>query len=261
VSRFGIDFAWGRPTIPQLRAHGVTFVGRYFSWHEGRGLASSPGKDLSRDELASYRANGIGVVVAWETLADRALSGEAGGHADAMRALEQARAVGWDGPIQFAVDFDAAGAEVEPYFRGAHTAAVERTGCYGGYRVVSYLFDQGHIRHAWQTYAWSGGQWDRRALVRQYSNEHTVAGVDCDYDVEIGTFPSAPKPAPKPSPLAVLTGQEHAALGEVVTLRKAIWLAAEHGRTPNGHPTPKGWGIRNRTARYHLLWSYTKGLG
>ncbi|MFI2206441.1 hypothetical protein ACH47Z_37915 [Streptomyces sp. NPDC020192] len=34
----------------------------------------------------------------------------------------------------------------------------------------------------WQTYAWSGGNWDSRAQLRQVQNDITVAGHDADLD-------------------------------------------------------------------------------
>lgn len=274
MARFGIDFAWGRPSIAALKAHGVSFVGRYFSQHEGRGLNSDPGKDLSRAELDAYRANHMDVVVAWETTANRAGQGERAGQADARLALEQAHALGFRGPIHFAVDFDANGPDVWAYFRGAHSVAGALTGVYGGYRVVKYLLDHGVAHHAWQTYAWSSGRWDSRALVRQYSNGHYVDGVDCDYDVMLGATPAAPHA----DPLAILTPDERGAInakiryskrpqlhrhglkvvsGRIVNFRKAIWLAAEKGIDPHGRRTPRGWGIRNRRARYATLWRHS----
>ena len=48
--------------------------------------------------------------------------------------------------------------------------------------MISHLFDAGLIGYGWQTYAWSDGQWDHRAQLRQYSNGHTIAGVGVDYD-------------------------------------------------------------------------------
>lgn len=44
----------------------------------------------------------------------------------------------------------------------------------------------------------------------------------------------------------------------VVHLRKAIWQAAEKGRDGHGRSTPRGWDIRNRRARYELLWRYSR---
>src|SRR5262249_20698214 len=42
------------------------------------------------------------------------------------------------------------------------------------------LFDDGKITWGWQTYAWSGGQWDSRAQLRQTQNE--LGGGDLDAD-------------------------------------------------------------------------------
>ena len=45
-----------------------------------------------------------------------------------------------------------------------------RTGAYGGYWVIKRLFDAHKIAWGWQTYAWSGGNWDSRAQLRQIQN-------------------------------------------------------------------------------------------
>jgi hypothetical protein len=278
VSGFGIDFAWGRPGVQALKARGVTFVGRYFSNHEGRGLKSKSGKDMDRAELESYAKAQIGVVVAWESTAERAREGASAGEQDARLALAQANGVGWDGPINFAVDFEAQGPEVYHYFRGVQSVLGARTGVYGGYEVVRYLFDNKVVFHAWQTYAWSDNRWDRRAAVRQYSNNHTFAGVACDYDVEIVPTADGDHPIQKRSPLAVLVPAElrlvntllaydkHPKLHShgikvtreaLVVKRKEIWVAAVRGIV-NGKPARKGWGVDNRAARYKLLWKVTR---
>ena len=56
------------------------------------------------------------------------------------------------------------------------SSAATRTGAYGGYYVIKRAFDAGKITWGWQTYAWSGGQWDARAQFRQTSNGITAAG-------------------------------------------------------------------------------------
>src|SRR5205807_6629149 len=95
-------------------------------------------------------------------------------------------------PIYFAIDFDALGPEVAPYFEGVRRVLPPvRSGAYAGYRPIKHLFDFGLIAHGWQTYAWSGGRWDPRAKLRQYSNGHTFAGVDCDLDVWLADAPSS----------------------------------------------------------------------
>lgn len=45
---------------------------------------------------------------------------------------------------------------------------------------------------------------------------------------------------------------------KIVELRKAVWVAAEKGRLPDGRPTQKGWDIRDRRRRYNLLWKYSR---
>jgi hypothetical protein len=91
-----------------------------------------------------------------------------------------------DRPIYFSVDFDATPgqqAAIDSYFDGvASVLGVDRVGAYGGYYVIQRLLDHSKIRWGWQTYAWSGGQWDARAQLRQIQNGVTVAGADCDID-------------------------------------------------------------------------------
>lgn len=87
-------------------------------------------------------------------------------------------------------------------------------------------------------------------------------------------------PAPKPiDPLDVLTLEEHRAVNSLIAyrrhpalhpvgipitlkrieaLRKAIWVAAEQGKLPDGRPTKRGWDVSNRDKRYKLLWKYSK---
>lgn len=268
AGKFGVDFAWGRPSIAELKAAGVTFVGRYFS-HD-------PSKDLSGAEFHAYRTNGIGTIVAWETTAERTRGSELDGQTDAHQALARAQGMGYEGPICFAIDFDAAGPEVEAYFRGAHSVAGGRCGAYGGYRPIAHLFDSGLIHEAWQTYAWSGGQWDRRARWRQYSNDHSLAGVSCDYDVEL--VPDAPAHAAAATGLNVLLPAERRLANTIIAYRahprlhphgikvtrealirarKEVWLAAERGLLADGRKTQPGWHVNNREARYALLWKLT----
>lgn len=45
---------------------------------------------------------------------------------------------------------------------------------------------------------------------------------------------------------------------KLVVLRKLIWLAAVRGHNGKGQAVPKGWGIRNRGARYAILQSRTR---
>jgi len=176
----GIDYAFGRPTMAALKSAGIKFVCRY--------LSHSPSKNLTAAEARKLTDAGIWIVVVWETTAKRALDGHAAGAADAEDARAQARGCGMpdDRPVYFAVDWDASSGQqgaINSYLDGAASVlGRDQVGIYGGYGPVKRALDGGHATWAWQTYAWSGGKWDSRARLQQYSNGHTIGGVDCDYD-------------------------------------------------------------------------------
>ncbi|MCW2912326.1 MAG: hypothetical protein JWN52_394 [Actinomycetia bacterium] len=201
MSVFGIDYAWGRPGVPAMKKAGVKFAARYLS-HD------TSGKNLSANEARQLSDAGIWIVVVWESTASRALAGHAAGVADATDAAKQAKACGMpsDRPIYFAVDFDATSGqqnEIHTYLDGAASVLGRgRVGLYAGYGPIHRAFDAKKITFGWQTYAWSGGRWDSRAQVQQYSNDHYVGGVDCDYDRamkdDYGQWRVGVSPAPKP---------------------------------------------------------------
>jgi len=176
----GIDYAFGRPSMAALKAAGIKFVCRY--------LSHSPSKNLTPAEARKLTDAGIWIVVVWETTAKRALAGHAGGAADARDARSQARNCGMpdDRPVYFAVDWDASSGQqsaINSYLDGAASVlGRDQVGIYGGYGPVKRALDGGHAKWGWQTYAWSGGRWVSRAQLQQYSNGHTIGGVDCDYD-------------------------------------------------------------------------------
>ncbi|MFC6885008.1 MULTISPECIES: glycoside hydrolase domain-containing protein [Actinomadura] len=178
---FGVDYAWGRPGAAALKRAGAKFACRYLS-HD------TTGKNLTKAEADELSAAGIWLVVVWESAANRALAGRGAGEDDARDAARQAAALGMpsDRPVYFAVDFDASSAQqsaINAYLDGA--AAVlgrDRVGLYAGFGPVKRALDAGKAAYAWQTYAWSGGKWDLRAQLQQYSNDHTINGVGVDYD-------------------------------------------------------------------------------
>jgi hypothetical protein len=181
MSVFGVDYAWGRPGTAALKRAGVKFVCRYLS-HD------TTGKNLTRSEADQLSRAGIWIAVVWESTAKRALSGHAAGVADANAAEKLADACGIpdERPIYFAVDFDATAgqqAAINSYLDGAASVlGRSRVGLYGGYYVVKRALDAHKATWAWQTYAWSGGHWDGRAQIQQYSNDHVINGVGVDYD-------------------------------------------------------------------------------
>jgi hypothetical protein len=177
--RSGVDYSWARPSPAGLRAQGYTFVCRYLSY-------DTTGKNLSRSEADALIGAGLDIVSNWEQAADDALGGYNTGVSDAQAAAQQAAATGapTDRPIYFSVDFDAAPSDqaaINAYFDGvASVIGRGRTGAYGGYYVIQRLFDAGKITWGWQTYAWSGGQWEPRAQLRQVQNG--IAGGQEDLD-------------------------------------------------------------------------------
>lgn len=245
--RTGIDYAWGGPPpVPALKHAGIQFVCRYFSL--------DPSKNLHQAEYKHLRAVGVDVQVAWETTANRALAGEHAGREDAIQAEAQRAGCGMPvtQPIYMAIDFEATGPDVEAYFRGAHSILGSHTGAYGRYQVIKHLFDTGLIEHGWQTYAWSAGQWDPRARLRQYSNGHQLAGVSVDYDIELAS-PHTP----------YVPADEHNWIREYDRLtheRRAPWRRAWLKRTMTQRhkliwrlAQKTGWNTLNRTNRWHEL--------
>lgn len=177
---FGIDYAWGRPTLSSMNQAKVQFAMRY--------LSHDTSKNLSHGEAEWLTNNGIWIGCVWETTADRMLSGKSAGITDAQEAERQARTCGMpDGrPIYFGCDFDANESqqdEIDAYLKGcASVIGLPRVGMYAGYYPLSRSFDHGTITYGWQTYAWSGGHLSTRANLYQYSNGHDMGGCDVDYN-------------------------------------------------------------------------------
>jgi hypothetical protein len=180
TGRLGVDYSSARPSPASLRAAGYTFVVRY--------LSDYAQKNISIGEANALEAAGIDVVANWEDDGHQEiLDGWGGGVHAAQVAAEQAAAAGMPGnrPIYFSVDFDAQPyqqAAVDAFFDGAASVIGRaRVGAYGSYGVISRLFDAGKINWGWQTYAWSYGQWDPRASMRQIQNS-AACGGGCDID-------------------------------------------------------------------------------
>lgn len=174
----GIDFGYGKVPGKVIVDAGYKFVCRY--------LSHSPGKNLTDTELQDFRDNNLKVVVVWETTEQRSLDGYQAGKDDANYALYLLDGIGLDKQvIYFACDFDfTAGQQdrINDYFKGViEILGLKYIGVYGGYGVVSRLFDAGLVTYGWQTLAWSHDNWDDRAQLNQTdcTGPHLV-GVDCD---------------------------------------------------------------------------------
>jgi Domain of unknown function (DUF1906) len=176
----GLDYAWhGTINWSCFKQQGVTFIMRYFSFDDD--------KDLTEAELNAALQNGIEVGVVWETTANRMLGGYNAGVSDAQSADARADSIGMTGiPLYFACDWDAHESdqpEINSYMDGVISViGKKRAGMYAGYWPLKRAWDAGKLTYGWQTYAWSGGNWDSRAHLRQVQNGVTVCGVSSDWD-------------------------------------------------------------------------------
>jgi len=182
----GVDYSFARPAPGALAQAGVKFACRYLSSDGTSGYHNS--KDLTAVEAAQLHAAGIAIVLNYESTANFMLGGYAAGLSTARNARAQATSVGAppDIPIYYSADFDADATQVTAVLDFLHGAADAegshaRVGVYGGYEVVKAAADAG-FAHLWQTYAWSGGRWESRALIRQVAVEQKVADADVDLD-------------------------------------------------------------------------------
>ncbi|GAA2586162.1 DUF1906 domain-containing protein [Actinomadura fulvescens] len=250
---FGVDYAWGRPGPAALKRAGAKFVCRYLS-HD------TTGKNLTRAEADQLSDAGLWLVVVWETTASRALSGRTGGIADARDADRQALAVGMPSgrPIYFAVDFDASASQqaaINAYLDGAASVIGRgRVGVYAGYGPLKRAFDAKKVTYGWQTYAWSGGRWDARAQLQQYSNDHQLNGVTVDYDravkADYGQWRVGVSPVEDDMPEYVSVGATEQDLppGVWTTVRWNV----EYSDTEHQHADEGGPSVLNGPAYYSL---------
>jgi hypothetical protein len=181
----GIDYAWVKPNPKWIVENGYQFVCRY--------LSNNPTKNLTFDELKRLHLQGLKVVVVWETGIHRPLAGYDAGVEDSTQANHQM--IGLTGKtdtvIYFACDDDFTEQDqnvINDYFKGVISIlGKQRVGVYGSYGVVKRCFDVGVVTYGWQTYAWSKGQWDNRAQLRQI---HNLADYDIDESIsdDFGQF-------------------------------------------------------------------------
>lgn len=182
MTRIGIDEDWQKPPVQSIVDGGYTFVAGYVS-------EDMSGKNITAARIAELRKAGIAVCLVYEYRPRNAVNGWAAGTHDGRLARDLANSLGWptDLPIYAAVDFAPTSAEMDSvlaYLRGFADAngGMHVTGVYGSYATVKAALDAHEVIDAWQTYAWSNGQWDPRACLRQVANGITVGGRTVDRD-------------------------------------------------------------------------------
>jgi hypothetical protein len=204
----GIDFSYGSGlTTTQIKNAGFQFVCRY--------LSGGNSKDISRTELENYLAADIPVVFVWETTGTD-MTSTANGVNDAKGAQAELNALGAPGAVVFFAADEQAEPDLVGYLAGAATVIGHgRTGVYGGLGSIQSAFNHGVVSFGWQTYAWSGGAWDDRALLRQTLNSVRVGPATVDLDQaaywasstiltaknDFGQWPRPVAPVPTPTPV------------------------------------------------------------
>lgn len=177
--------------IPQIKAAGLGFVARYFSFNGAKNLSASEAQRLS--------AAGIKIVSVFEARGDVYSSFTAAqGAKDAAQALQLAAQVGQPkgSGVYFAVDFDASADQIaggiSAYFAAVNDAlhGQYRVGVYGSGLVCESLGDAGLAELFWLACAggWQGtrdftGQWHIRQSLPS-SAYHLGFPVDPDEAID-----------------------------------------------------------------------------
>lgn len=184
----GIDQAWGMADPKAAKAAGIKVVSMY--------LSNDTSKNVTAAKVKAYHAQGIGVLLNWESDPGRPLLGAQAGKVDASTAVAQAqaliRAVGYAPKnklsIVFSCDRDITSAnyaDIDAYY--AQTKAIVGkagfvNGCYGEADLVEHLHAKGLTAMEWQTLAWSGGRISAEADFYQSSINNTLGGASVDDD-------------------------------------------------------------------------------
>lgn len=185
----GIDFSFSRVPAAVAARNGHAFAVSYLTdQNSGHRV-----KQWRADEIAAYRAAGLGVAAVWQGgFDDRTVAWRGGydrGRADASKAAVESgrlgRPEGAAGrPVYFAVDFDVSEAElgsVSAYFDGiASIFDVPNIGVYGGRRVIEWAMASGKARWFWQSSAWSGGRQVPGIHLFQRLHNVKLEGYDVD---------------------------------------------------------------------------------
>lgn len=177
MAREGVDYSWARPGAAALKRAGKDFAVRYL-YPDGAG-----GKGLDIGEVQDFNANGVDILVVFESYVARPKEGRAAGVADAKTSQAELVRLGLPTgmPVYFAVDWDASAgdqAAIDEYLRGcAEVLGADRVGVYGGIRVIQRCMASKSATWFWQTYAWSGGNVQEGIHLYQYSNGENINGA------------------------------------------------------------------------------------
>jgi Domain of unknown function (DUF1906) len=159
----------------------LEFVVRYTSVN----TTNNPQKQLTQPEVNAIRSAQLSLVLVHEEGSEAARGSYADGQADAAQALAVVAGFGMppDTIVHMAIDFDAQGPEILNYARGfGDKMGNGRRAAYGGIKPLRYLLDRGLLDYAWQTFAWSLGEWEPRITAAQWRNSQSLCGNSLDFD-------------------------------------------------------------------------------
>jgi hypothetical protein len=178
-----VDYAWGRPGAEALKRVGASGVARYLSWVPN-------GKVINATEYSELKNAGLDIVLVWEFSATDFKNYSFNALEAAQEALRQANALGYDGALYYAIDWDITAKEwptvLERLKQGPNLVhGASRTGIYGPWYALEWARRDGVASWFWQagmSTAWSNGNnayaWPG-AHLQQYSNA-IINGIDCD---------------------------------------------------------------------------------
>lgn len=192
----GIDYSFARPNPATLQERGIKLVGRYL-WP-----AKYNSKGITPAELEGLKSHDIKTFFIYEQDGKELLGGFDAGVSVATKAEAELAILGLSRlPIYFNVDYDAPAEDLPKILdalRGvASVIGLERTGLYAGINPIRAAFDAKVITWGFQTYGWSGGQWDPRAQLQQWSNGQWSGSVDFTRAVK-AEYGQNPVPIPVP---------------------------------------------------------------
>lgn len=208
-----LDYSAGYPGARAVRDAGYGGVIRYLR-KEGNSVV----RPITPVEYQDMRAYGLDVAFVYQHVSkSRVTQGYAAGQHDAVWAMSQVAIATGDRnnarAIYFAVDYDAPAGDfpaIAAYMRGvANMIGQERTGTYGKWALLNYLFSETIIAYGWQTYAWSPGHnkdpstFHPKATLFQQLGSVVVGGIACDVnEVLDADYGQTPAPTPIPQPIA-----------------------------------------------------------
>lgn len=180
MAQYVLDYV-SPPTSPTaMRGAGVAGVVRY--------LSGGRSKDITAAEKVALDDAHLDIALVWETTGDMTSRGAAGGAADGVAAVAEARRCGFTDdsqPIFYAVDHDVV-TNTEMDTIAAYLNAAERVGrpseVYGEFDVVEAMFARGESPKPWQAVAWSHGKRSSHAVLFQRL-DHAGLAVPGNYDV------------------------------------------------------------------------------